>query len=355
MRAIDASFMTFVFKDGPPRWVSTTSNKVFPMPTTFGGRVAYSLDLLTSMRGPSWFSDRRWDFTPSTIISQQARLSRTSRWRFVGTQLNWLILYRILADIVDTGVKLIDFDPASMYPVSRDLPVYQQILCSIGIGLWIHLAIAAEHTLMSLIHVGFLGVSKPESWPPMFDHPFLCSSVPDFWGKRWHYMFRRTFDRLLAPLLPAPPKKTSHKEGNHPTTPDNTVKGQQSATLARAGGAFVLTTMLHLIVIHRIVPSPTHPYAAFWDPSVMLFFLAQPLGMALDGILCSRLQASGVGKSGVAIARRAFAVGWLLWTARWWADAWVRKGLWYKTERFIQWSPVRGLLWGDWFAQEAFR
>lgn len=357
MRVIDASFVTLFLGDGPPRWVSTSSNIVLPMPTTFGGRIAYTLDLLTSMRGSSWYSDRRWHFTSSLVISQQARLSQTSRWQYTRTQLLWMIWFYFLIDLIDTGVKLIDFDPVSIYPVSGDLPISQQLICSIGIGLWIYLSLAFEHGKMSLMFIGLLGVSKPVSWPPMFEYPFLGSSLSDFWGKRWHYMFRRMFDRLLAPFLPPPPPKLSKykKEDDYSSVPTAkqgvTVERNTTPVLIRAGAAFILTTLLHLIVIHRNVPTPLHPYAAFWDPCILLFFLAQPIGIALDVFLCRLLRASGVGQRGVAIARRAFVWGWLLWTARWWADSWVRKGLWHKTEQFVLWSPVRGLLWGDWFVQ----
>jgi hypothetical protein len=362
MRAIDASFITLILRDGPPLWVSTTSNIVLPMPTTFGGRLAYTLDLLTSMRGTSWYSDRRWDFISSLVLSRQARLSQTSRWRFMWTQLLWWIWFYLLMDIIDTGVKLFDFDPMSTHPVTGDLPVYQQLLCSLGIGLWTYVAIVAEYGLMAMVFVGLLGVSKPESWPPMFEYPFLVSSLPDFWGKRWHYFFRRTFHRLLAPFLPPHPGKLSvHKkeDSNSSSTVivelDAVAKGQRNATLIRAGATFVLSTLLHLIIVHRNVPTPTYPYAAFWDPRILSFFLAQPVGITLDLILCNLLRAIGVGQGGVALARRAFVWGWLLWTARWYADCWVRKGLWDRMEQVILWSPVRGLLWGDWYAQGAFR
>lgn len=361
MRAIDASFVTLLLQDGPPRWVSTTSNIVLPMPTTFSGRLAYALDLLTSMRGTSWYFDRRWDFTSSPVLSRQARLSQTSRWQFVWTQLLWWIWFYLLIDVVDTGVKLLDLDHTSMHPVSGSLPIYQQLLCALGIGLWTYVAIVSEHGLMSMICVGLLGVSKPESWPPMFEYPFLSSSLTDFWGKRWHYLFRRTFDRMLAKFIPPYRGKLSvhKKEDSNPSStvtenPDVATKELQNAVFIRAGATFALSTLLHLIILHRNVPTPKYPYATFWDPSILLFFLAQPVGIALDVIFCSVLQAIGVGQSGVALARRAFVWGWLLWTARWWADCWVRKGLWDRMEQLVLWSPVRGLLWGDWYAQGAF-
>lgn len=108
--------------------------------------------------------------------------------------------------------------------------------------------------------------------------------------------------------------------------------------------------------MHRNPPSPAHPYGAFWDPSVLSFFLAQPVGVLLDTLISSTLISKfGASRKHVGYFKRAFAWGWLLWTARWWADVWVRKGMWYRMEQIVQWSPVRGLLWGDWYAQSAFK
>ncbi|KAI6147993.1 membrane bound O-acyl transferase family-domain-containing protein [Pisolithus tinctorius] len=30
----------------------------------------------------------------------------------------------------------------------------------------------------------------PSQWPPLFDRPWLSTSLSDFWGRRWHQMFR---------------------------------------------------------------------------------------------------------------------------------------------------------------------
>lgn len=31
-------------------------------------------------------------------------------------------------------------------------------------------------------------------WPPLYDSPHLSESIADLWGKRWHAIFRRSFD-----------------------------------------------------------------------------------------------------------------------------------------------------------------
>lgn len=285
-----------VANDVPPRWRSLSTNEVLPLPTTFSGRLGYSLDLLSSMRGVSWYSDRRWDFTPSTVVALQARVAHISRPRYIRTYLLWWIIFYLLIDAVDTCVKLLPFDAMEMYPVSEGLPIYQQLFCSVLICVWTYLAIASEFTLLALLCVGLLGVSSPTSWVSMFDYPLLATSLPDFWGKRWHYIFRRTFDRLLIPFLPrnhrhSPTTKTKAGE-ECSSVAEVTEQDNQSTVIARSVATFVLSTLLHLITMHRNPPSPEHPYGAFWDPSVLSFFLAQPVGIVLDTLLTSRIKST---------------------------------------------------------------
>ncbi|KIJ05557.1 hypothetical protein PAXINDRAFT_103729 [Paxillus involutus ATCC 200175] len=33
----------------------------------------------------------------------------------------------------------------------------------------------------------------PAQWTPPFEHPWFATSVSDFWGRRWHQFYRRTF------------------------------------------------------------------------------------------------------------------------------------------------------------------
>jgi hypothetical protein len=48
------------------------------------------------------------------------------------------------------------------------------------------------YEILTLVCVGLLG-HNPASWPPLFDEPWLATSLADFWGKRWHQTLRETF------------------------------------------------------------------------------------------------------------------------------------------------------------------
>ena len=45
--------------------------------------------------------------------------------------------------------------------------------------------------------ISFIGVvllkQDTRAWPPVFDAPFLSTSLNEFWAKRWHQFLRRTF------------------------------------------------------------------------------------------------------------------------------------------------------------------
>lgn len=346
MFVIDASFVTRITND-TPRWVSLTSNEVMPLPTTFAGRMAYALDLLSSMRGISWYADRRWDFASSVVAKQQAQLSIASRAQFVRSNCFNFAVYFFLIDVIDTYIKNLQPNMSHLKPVSEGLPVHHQVFCAVAVCVWTYLAIVYEQTIMAIVFVG-LGVSEPKSWVPMFDgNPLLAKSLPEFWGRKWHYIFRRLFDRMLIPFVPRHSKPSEIKaNGNgsaNPTQKQPTTRPASNSTtiLPRLAGTFILSTLLHLIIMHRSVPRPDAPYSRFIDFGVLSFFLAQPVGIVLDALL---LRVVGE-KSGL---RRVFAWAWLVWSARWWADVWVRKSQWEVHERFIPLSPLRGVLWGDW-------
>jgi len=228
-----------------------------------------------------------------------------------------------------------------------------------------------EYTIISLIFT-VTGLTRPAAWPPMFDQPLMAESVADFWGNRWHYLFRQTF-RSLASVV-SPPSPTPYR------------KRLPFHRFVDITLAFIFSALLHLIVMYRVPPNPLHPHRGLWDMSNASFYLVQPVGIALESLLVLAFAPSTDSKgtdsketsspkegstiegtnhasenrqvprnlvkprlpAKLRIARRLFAWAWMLWTARWWADAWVKKGLWEPEVQGLFWSPVRGLLFGDW-------
>lgn len=329
--------MTLFDQNGPPRWVSILSNEPLPLPSTTLGYLGYGADLFCTVRGPSWASERRFDFSTPVFLAVQAPFLRISRRQYLQVTICRLIALNLLMDAMDSIIKSIHFDPLSMYPVSEALPFHLQIFCSILSGLWIFTQMATNMDLAGFICVA-LGLTAPWTWPSMFDGiPFFAASLPEFWGRRWHYMFRRPFERLTVPFF-------GEVEKDPVALAE---KGLGTRVVMRSGMIFFTSGILHIAILYRIPPSKYHPLPSqLWDPSVFFFFFSQIFGFGLDGLLRIGLRGSSSGT--VRMARRLFMWGWLCWTARWWADGWVRKGMWDQHQDYVPYSPIRGLLYGRW-------
>ena len=317
-----------IMNDIPPRWISLRTGEALPLPQDTMGRLVYALDLVTSVSGASWMSDRRWDFAPSRTIKYKP----PRRTVFLVRSIIHFIAYRLVTDVIDTYVKQLSFQTTLNRPVSHALPVLDQVLCGVAIGMFHLCNLSSANRLLSILFVAS-GLTSPSSWPSFFENPLFASSLQDFWSNRWHYLFRRSFthigDSLLSLLFPL----------NALKLPKDMVRA------SRVLLTFVMSTLLHLVIMYRLPADPVHPHRYFWDASIMAFFLIQPVGLAIDACMVY----SGLSSRW----RRVFAWGFLLWTSRWWADVYVKKGLWDRTEQIVDWSPVRGILFGDWWPNPA--
>jgi hypothetical protein len=59
-------------------------------------------------------------------------------------------------------------------------------------GICIYTGINTIYHLFTVLGVLFLG-QGPSDWPVLFNSPLSATSLVDFWGKRWHQLFRRNF------------------------------------------------------------------------------------------------------------------------------------------------------------------
>jgi hypothetical protein len=81
--------------------------------------------------------------------------------------------------------------------------------------------------------------------------------------------------------------------------------------------------------------------------STLKFFLSQPIGLFLERTVVLPATKS-LPRNIRSIVTRIWVYVWMLGAGRWWADAWVHAGMWNPEEVLIVWSPVRGLLKGQW-------
>ncbi|TDL20606.1 hypothetical protein BD410DRAFT_790837, partial [Rickenella mellea] len=187
MRLLETTFDEFM-DDTPSRWVY--KGKELPLPTTFFQRLLFSIDLQTSLRGTSWFADTHWNWAPQALLTSPCR--NQSRSQFIRNAIFWYAIQYLAIDILDTINKSRTWDTTHPYPITS-LSILEQLVFSLSVCSYTILAITYMFSVISAIAVA-LG-SAPANWPPMFDAPFSATSLADFWGRRWHWIFRRVFSR----------------------------------------------------------------------------------------------------------------------------------------------------------------
>ncbi|KZV83433.1 hypothetical protein EXIGLDRAFT_314418 [Exidia glandulosa HHB12029] len=319
----------------PPRWVSIRTGKVLPMPVTLRDRVVYAVDLSTSLRGTSWLPDTNWDWISRTVHGQQQRMIARGLTRriFMREVLATFVLQYLTVDAFDTVNKGRDWDTRSLYPVTS-LPWLEQLPRALSVCVGTVTAIVVEHSIISALFVGVLG-APVEGWPSMFDAPFSATSLADLWTNRWHSIFRQSFNRLSLPILWIIPQSA----------------GRGVRRFCRALAIFCLSALFHVLFMHRLETNELFIHPNFLDLSILKFFLLQPLFLALEWLVIAPLARRFLPERWQTVPTRIFAWSSLLFTGRYWADVWARRGLWGHEEKVVGASIVRGLWKGDWIVR----
>ncbi len=101
-------------------------------------------------------------------------------------------------------------------------------------------ALQSEYDAATLIGVVVFR-QDPSEWPPLFDDPWLSTSLSQFWARRWHQVFKHTYVSF----------------GGVPLGP-----GRVGVVL----GSFTASALIHYLGVwgmgHR---------AQFWDSGVSVF------------------------------------------------------------------------------------
>ncbi|KAF8309120.1 hypothetical protein DL93DRAFT_2086011 [Clavulina sp. PMI_390] len=193
-----------------------------------------------------------------------------------------------------------------------------------------------NHSIFATLFIAF--GSSPAAWVPVFPQkPFAATSLQDFWSHKWHHYFKRAVERAAVPIMALFPESWPW-----PTR-----------RVIRALVIFGIQGIFHLIIVARIsaTKSTSGSDWRFADEATLLFFLLQPIGLLIERavlvpFLTWLLRTHPTARMWVT---RVWAWGWLLWTGRYWADVWIRSGMWSPGEGYLGWSPIRGVLFGQWF------
>jgi len=351
------------------------------------GRGKYTFDLLTSVRGVSWISDRKF-----SVLSSRTERDRSEPpippSHFVQQRFIYLVICLIMVDIFDTLNKSRHWTDAKdvvssiltgsserevaalmtsyRHPITS-LSWYQQLPFAFSVCLLTQLALEVFYTPLAMLCVGLshvfphmlLGMNS-NAFLPLFHNPisFHTQTVADFWSA-WHHIFKISFQRLVDPLV--------YLFGI-PTTLKHTRR------ILKLVLTFTFSAILHIILMHRAHRFSLRPYFelgdhdpvlrkrihdAIWTPAwsnldIILFFTSQAFAILFErGFILPLMSWSDrrIHRRSSVVFLRLWTYCWLFYSGRWWSDVWVRCGFWAPQERVTIISIVRGVWKGDWFAE----
>lgn len=349
------------FRNGPedwPKWVTLEdpgskktdgerpARKSIPFTPTFWGRLCYAHDLM-NVRGSSWYRGRVWDWAPAAILDQDPK--PMPQLRFIQSSILKVLECYIIQDIIETIVSSRVWDTMDTRPVTS-LPFPQQLLFAFCVCTQTVISISIPYATAAAIS-GLFGAPST-AYPPMFDSPFAATSLAEFWALKWHAIvsfhyfvsssftdvkssqFRRVFNQWSTGIMALLPTKYFNVSS-------------RSLKFIRALIIFSLSYTVHLFLVWAVPDDGTHPRQTFFNLQAARFFLSQPLGILIEALIIMPLT-RGLPTSSKIALRRIFAWGWLLWSGRYWADVWFAASQMGYAERYIKYSPVRGLLRGQW-------
>ncbi|KAI6138127.1 membrane bound O-acyl transferase family-domain-containing protein [Pisolithus tinctorius] len=151
-----------------------------------------ALDLSFNMRGVGWNWSKSLRFPPDT--------RPTSRLWFTVHVLLSALYHSFICDTFHVMARA--FSPETFTNPSGDTifdstlpPLARYVRSStitISMAVTIYGALQMMYDIATLFGVIVLQQDRAQ-WPPVFDKPWKADSLRDFWGYRWHQLFRRTF------------------------------------------------------------------------------------------------------------------------------------------------------------------
>jgi hypothetical protein len=276
-------------------------------------------DLTFNLRGIGWAWSRGLHVPASPKTSTSGFLLRT---------ISHLTIYFITFDSIHYTVQ--SFSPstfgssaggsifdASIPPLRRyqrsslitflcAIVIYTSLVVAYDIILLISFLISSILALFALARP-----QDPGDWPALFQKPYLATSLADFWGRRWHQVFRRSFLVIGAEPLQR--------------VIFSITKSKNHSRAAGVLGAFLVSGLLHDWGMWGMGRG-ADPYR------VVGFFLSAGVGMILES-MWETLVMNG-GKLRGKERRKVGGVSGWIWTMAWttvWGqmlvEAWLVRGL----------------------------
>ncbi|CAK5269225.1 unnamed protein product [Mycena citricolor] len=249
-------------------------------------------DLTFNLRAVGWNISRGTKLPPHTRCT-------ASRTRFSWQTFVSLVTHLLLSDLFHYSFQLLGPTTfttplgGSMYDTTVQSPFLKQLRIDALIvlhGLIIYCTVQMFHDACALVAVGVFRQDALE-WPPIFDRPWLATSLTDFWSYRWHQTFREEFILL----------------GSKPLA---SLAGPAAGVL----GAFLMSGLLHYITVWALDQVA--------DKRIALFFVAMAVGVIFEKIWAQKTGRRVEGHWG-----RLWTWSWLLAFGRFFVEAYCLSGL----------------------------
>lgn len=260
-------------------------------------------DLCFNLRGIGW------DWSHGLKVPPETR-DTSSRSRFILSTIWWTLQSTFLFDISLYAVQWFSpttfGSPAGGSIFEDTLPPLMRYARAASITTLFGFV---AYWMIDCLYHGFtiVGVlifkQHPSEWPPLFDRPFLSSSLNEFWSTRWHQGFRDCFIHIGG-------------------IPFAIVGGKFGGVI----GAFVVSGILHDLGCWSMGRG-TDPWR------VSGFFIMCGVGCCLE-VLFKSLTGKRVG----GLAGNVWTFGWLIYWGSMIADAWALRG--FVGNEFIP-TPLR--------------
>ncbi|KAH9901230.1 hypothetical protein C8Q73DRAFT_235552 [Cubamyces lactineus] len=233
-----------------------------------------------------------WKFAEGVHIPGPRRPSERSaylRHTFISVLRTYL-----LVDVFDSFLETlpgITVNSGTIFFPSLPIPARYLVSTALhlGTGIVVILGLEMWYDIASLVGVGLVQ-QPPVIWPPMHDRPWHARSLHEFWSRQWHQLLRDTF--LVM--------------GGYP---GNWIAGDLGLLL----GTFLASGLFHEIGLY-LGGAPI-------DPKVLIFFLAQAVG-----ILAEKFYKSFTGKRVGGWIGFVWVAMFVLGLGQLCTDSWVARG-----------------------------
>ncbi|KAI6139050.1 hypothetical protein BKA82DRAFT_143647 [Pisolithus tinctorius] len=210
-----------------------------------------ALDLSTNVRGIGW------NWSKSLRVPPDARPSSRG----------WFIAYVLLSTWYHSSLEA----RSLMRHFLLFIRYFRSVIITVFAAVAIFAVMQLIYDIATLIGVIVLR-QDPAQWPPVFDKPWKADSLRDFWGYRWHQLFRRT-DGLL---------------------------GSRSDAMGYVLGSFLASGVVHNIVVVML------------NQNVEWWCMLLAFGMMAVGVLLEHMFTRMTGKEVGGWIGRVWSMAWLL-------------------------------------------